>query len=362
MSDPEDGNNKRLQSLLEEVNETVAKRQKILDERKNELEKERTSFEEEKRLFGAGKGSASDLMRLNVAGKRMHVLRRTLTLIEGSMLASQFSGRWDDNLVKDEEGYIFIDQPSDLFEALLDFLRRKASETPRSMPAEPPSLAYFGGSEKRYRDFIRLVEYYGLTHGVFVHKLEQYYGESGDLEIQNNKTAFSPGMQITAKSFCGIKIVPAVTSEFRKVASFEIFASKADVTDLQLGFMQKTSQPDKALDYLPRVGTIEWSLGFDLLRFGTYINTPDSFEEVERSGIDGENSVRIRVERIGAKFCVNGKEIATFEYDEDCDDVPAISGIGTWRITELTLDDVECVAGSLDDDVTEASSLNEEDE
>jgi hypothetical protein len=45
------------------------------------------------------------------AQPRIDVLCRTLTSVEGSMLAAKFSGRWDDSLEKDADGNFFIDQP-----------------------------------------------------------------------------------------------------------------------------------------------------------------------------------------------------------------------------------------------------------
>ena len=52
-----------------------------------------------------------DVLHLNIGGNLTAVLRRTLTSVEGSMLASRFSGRWDESLEKDRNGNFFIDQP-----------------------------------------------------------------------------------------------------------------------------------------------------------------------------------------------------------------------------------------------------------
>ena len=41
------------------------------------------------------------LLRLNVGGTKMEVVRRALTILEDSRLASRFSGRWDDSIEKD---------------------------------------------------------------------------------------------------------------------------------------------------------------------------------------------------------------------------------------------------------------------
>ena len=52
----------------------------------------------------------SEVLHLNVGGDLTAVLRRTLTSVEGSMLASRFSGRWDNSLERDRDGNFFIDQ------------------------------------------------------------------------------------------------------------------------------------------------------------------------------------------------------------------------------------------------------------
>ena len=51
--------------------------------------------------------SPRDIVPLSIGGSRIHVLRKTLCLFESSMLAAQFSGRWDDNVEKDDDGFFF---------------------------------------------------------------------------------------------------------------------------------------------------------------------------------------------------------------------------------------------------------------
>jgi hypothetical protein len=53
--------------------------------------------------------SASPIVNLNVGGEKMSTSRATLTLVEGSLLATMFSGKWDDKLMKDTNGCIFLD-------------------------------------------------------------------------------------------------------------------------------------------------------------------------------------------------------------------------------------------------------------
>ena len=146
-----------------ELDEREAK----LQEREEALRKAIEGVEEEKKLM-AGR-SPRDIVPLNIGGSRIHVLRKTLCLFESSMLAAQFSGRWDDNVEKDDDGFFFIDHPYELFMPLINFLRAKAIEVPAYPVSVPEAM-------KENKDFQRLVEYYGLTPGVFQQRFVHHLG------------------------------------------------------------------------------------------------------------------------------------------------------------------------------------------
>ena len=149
-----------LQSLasLNEQRENVEKREAELKDREEKFERERTA--------NYGDTKPSDVLHLNVGGKNMSALRKTLTQVEGSMLAARFSGRWDNSIEKDENGNFFVDQNFELFEAMVDHLRNEANETP-FYPAYSPK---FQDQDKRMA-FYRMVEYYGMTQGIYPVKL-----------------------------------------------------------------------------------------------------------------------------------------------------------------------------------------------
>ena len=63
-----------------------------------ELRRERQQLEAEKEAMKTLDTSGEDVIALNVSGKHIDVLRRTLCLIEGSLLATMFSGRWGKDL------------------------------------------------------------------------------------------------------------------------------------------------------------------------------------------------------------------------------------------------------------------------
>jgi len=87
---------KALEESLKGLPDLLRKRAKALDDREAELKRTQKALEE----ANPSLGTPSDVLNLNVGGTVISVLRRTLTSIEGSMLASRFSGRWDDSLEK----------------------------------------------------------------------------------------------------------------------------------------------------------------------------------------------------------------------------------------------------------------------
>lgn len=128
----------------------------LLENREEDLLKREAKLEEERKIFESerfdtyGTTKPSDVIHLNIGGRTMSVLRRTLTSVPGSMLASRFSGRWDDSLEKDENGHYFIDQSYDLFEPMINYLRNRSNNGIELYPLNSP---YFSDDEKR-SDFI----------------------------------------------------------------------------------------------------------------------------------------------------------------------------------------------------------------
>jgi BTB/POZ domain len=110
-----------------------------------------------------GEASTRDVLHLNVSGKLVAVLRSTLTCLEGSMLAAQFSGRWDDSLEKDRDGNIFINQPADLFVPMIDYLQRMGNSSPVAEATRFLTVTDFGGSTDRFEDLANMVEHYRMT-------------------------------------------------------------------------------------------------------------------------------------------------------------------------------------------------------
>mmetsp|Transcript_26634 Transcript_26634/g.61290 ORF Transcript_26634/g.61290 Transcript_26634/m.61290 type:complete len:259 (-) Transcript_26634:374-1150(-) len=65
-----------------------------------------------------------DILELNVGGESFMVRRSTMLLApEDSHLHAMFSGRWDDSLLRDAQGKIFLDITPCVFGAVLSYLR-----------------------------------------------------------------------------------------------------------------------------------------------------------------------------------------------------------------------------------------------
>ena len=80
---------------------------------------------------------SDNIINLNVGGKKLTTLRSTLCQVEDSLLASMFSGRWEDNIKRDKDGAVFFDFNPQHFILILDYLRVKKIETPQNPPPLP---------------------------------------------------------------------------------------------------------------------------------------------------------------------------------------------------------------------------------
>jgi hypothetical protein len=115
----ESSNSKReslITQLHSRTNETkeafaraLAELEKQYQEQLEQLEEERRKWDEEKSIIEKLVASASPIVHLNVGGEDMSTSRTTLTLVDGSLLATMFSGKWDGTLIKDADGRIFLD-------------------------------------------------------------------------------------------------------------------------------------------------------------------------------------------------------------------------------------------------------------
>ena len=101
--------------------------------------------------------SDDDIIHLNVGGQRFTTTRATLCQVEGSLLATMFSGRWEDRVKRDKDGVVFFDFNPEYFGWILDYLRAKKI----SSPENPAVLAEV--PKNQMKNFNTLLEYLGLS-------------------------------------------------------------------------------------------------------------------------------------------------------------------------------------------------------
>jgi hypothetical protein len=327
-----------IEKALESLSGLLAKRQKCLDEREKELEKAVQVFKREKADIGCGNYQPSDVLNLNVGGTVMAVLRRTITSVEGSMLASRFSGRWDDSIEKDRDGNFFIDQPFELFLPMINYLRDKACETPFASPVRSPQLGFFGNNGERYPAFKRMVEYYGMTPGIYPTPIKLHSGMA-----DNSTISQYPEAGVTANEWSVFKI--ATEGHDRSIVSFEVTIGR--VESMHIGWLSPGLWQENLTSSAPIVGVGEnqYSTGLDCARCGFVV--AGQFTKIQDLSID--QGAVIRCENQGKRWLVNGKEIEpsssalhnTVKNNRGvmvvADVIPAFSGKGEWKVTAVEL-------------------------
>ena len=288
------------------------------------------------------KCSGSDVIHLNVGGTHVAVLRRTLTSVEGSMLASRFSGRWDDSLERDKDGNFFIDQPIELFLPMINYLRAKASETPLGPPVRHHHITNY---EIR-QDYYRMVEYFGCTPGIFPCAIELHRGEPGSAEIYD-----FPSFAVTAKEWLTFTV--QTQGHVREIISYEVVLG--NVERFQIGWIDESKYVENlSNDHKNGVGEEIFSIALDCCRGG--LLNQGEFTKLIGLSI-GAGSV-IRCEQKGHRWIVNGELVLSSRKSDDNtmhfansflpqfghvnrrdDDkiIPCFSGKGHWRITQLVL-------------------------
>ena len=101
------------QNLLQKFDELVKNFKKQFDEiiegERAIIKAEVEAYEAEKVRMKAIEVKDDDIINLNVGGKKITTKRSTLCQVKGSLLASMFSGRWEDSLSRDENGRILFD-------------------------------------------------------------------------------------------------------------------------------------------------------------------------------------------------------------------------------------------------------------
>lgn len=156
---------------LQEKQETLSKESRDLELAQAEID----ALKQEREWVTGG--LADDLViPLNIGGDHnMAVSRSLLMQIEGSKLAAMFNGRHDDQLIRDENGRVFLDYSPIVFNRLIDFLRwrRDSPLVPHCMRPMRPA-----GHEQSWEALLAALSLEGL------HSAVSFKGIKLDLEIQ----------------------------------------------------------------------------------------------------------------------------------------------------------------------------------
>jgi BTB/POZ domain len=145
-----------------DIGKVIAHLQDMLDTKKRSLDEREESFSKRVRLFEENhpqSGKETDVLHLNIGGStNVAVLRRILTQFEDSMLASKFSGRWDDSIAKDKDGNFFLDHDPVVFLKLINYLRMVDQKSRADIDVPEPAADF---------QFCWLLEYYGLMLSIY---------------------------------------------------------------------------------------------------------------------------------------------------------------------------------------------------
>lgn len=255
MSNVAAGGEPSLDETLANLTQLLKQKEQDLKERELALERA-TAVLNRDRSVVFGDKCDSDVLNLNVGGDKIAVLRRTLTSVEGSMLASRFSGRWDDSLEKDAEGNFFIDQPIELFRPMINYLRAKSIEMTQAPNVKSPHPKDYDTRQ----DFYRLVEYFGMTNGIYPSVIELHRGEAESFEIGAFPDCF-------VKSDEWNTFTVQTQGHKREITSFEVVLGQ--VERMQIGWINESRYVEcLSEDHKCGVGEEENSLALDCCRGG----------------------------------------------------------------------------------------------
>eukprot|EP00592_Proboscia_alata_P013294 CAMPEP_0194388164 /NCGR_PEP_ID=MMETSP0174-20130528/96799_1 /TAXON_ID=216777 /ORGANISM="Proboscia alata, Strain PI-D3" /LENGTH=482 /DNA_ID=CAMNT_0039179133 /DNA_START=189 /DNA_END=1637 /DNA_ORIENTATION=- len=329
----------------------LLKKRKIdLDKREEELSLAERGFAEDTGKVGLyGSAKPSDVLNLSLGGRRVSVLRRTLCYADGSMLASKFSGRWDDTLEKDTDGNFFIDQPAHLFESLIDFFRASANVTPNGPPVKICRYSIPKPSHTIWcdLDFMRMVEYYGCTPVVYPTEIRLHSGVEGSAQIKQYP-------EMTIKTDAWSTFVLKASGHNRYIKSYQIEVGDIDrllvgLFDIDYDLSHVSSNSSKG------TGEIGTSIALDCCSSDVVrCNANDDVERIkltEKVKISNGSVVKVVTKgtvgnRRGLEsISVDGNIVASDglpgieEWNSGYGSTlwPAFSGKGTMRVAEIVL-------------------------
>lgn len=126
----------QLRRRVDEEARQLQEERRHIEEAKARLEEERSAWEQERTAMDALLKTGDEVVRVNAGGTIFQARRSTLCQVPGSMLSYMFSGRWDQGLLFDDTGAVFVEASPEVFQAVLSHLRsRLITEAPiRAVP------------------------------------------------------------------------------------------------------------------------------------------------------------------------------------------------------------------------------------
>ena len=192
----------------------------IIEGERAKMKAELDAYNAEKQRMKAVEVSDNDIIHLNVGGHKLTTKRSTLCQVEGSLLASMFSGRWEDSLERDQDGAIFLDFNPQYFLVILDYLRAKKIATPEN-PAPLPKVA-----QDQAKSFNNLLGYLGLSDEIVPAEIvpgEKFNAHSSNVvTLQEGGTVAVHGPNVEHSYVLGENVYQQGIVRFRlKLESFQ---------------------------------------------------------------------------------------------------------------------------------------------
>mmetsp|Transcript_21972 Transcript_21972/g.32453 ORF Transcript_21972/g.32453 Transcript_21972/m.32453 type:complete len:317 (-) Transcript_21972:11-961(-) len=301
---------------LSSLTEILSDREKELEAREKKMKREQEQLNVEIAKLNSEKNkvyfdtSPNDVLNLNVGGTKVAIFRRTLTSVPDSMLASMFSGRWDDSLDKDKDGYFFINQRYSLFGPMLDYLMDRENGTEKYPMVSIPNPS---------NNFLRMVEYYGMTQGLYPTTLKILPPGSAD-----SVEMIGPNHAI-AKSWTHFRIV--ADGHGRRIKTYEV--TIIEVQRIQIGWTTNCEYLCKYPSDENGVGDVVEGMALDLFKSKFLVSGRGTSVE----GLAHAEGTVVRSEDYGKRWYVNGELVHSEEDLKNNYRYPVISVKGEMKIS-----------------------------
>ena len=157
--------------------------QELIEEERVKLKAEIAEYNAEKERMKALTVSDNDIIHLNIGGQKLTTKRSTLCQVENSLLATMFSGRWEESLERDQDGAVFLDFNPQYFVLILDYLREKRIAQ-LGKPIPLPKVA-----DDQLERFNNLLQYLGLNDEIVPKQItpsEKFGQHSSGVTVQES--------------------------------------------------------------------------------------------------------------------------------------------------------------------------------